>query len=102
MEGYLPVFFLIAVLKLPVLGMIYLLWWASKPAPDEQSAGDEGDGGSPDRVIPKPKFPRGPRRDPHGGGSLRSPAPSRGQRTRGTIHKPTRVPAKEGAGHSAG
>lgn len=101
MEGYLPVFFLIVVLKLPVLGMIYLLWWASKPAPDEQAAGDDGDGGSPDRLIPKPKFPRGPRRDPHGGGSVRPPVPSRGTRTRGTAHGPVRLPAKDGAGHSA-
>ncbi|MBK5111560.1 MAG: hypothetical protein JJE10_09435 [Thermoleophilia bacterium] len=101
MEGYLPVVFLLIVLKVPVIGMIYLLWWASKPAPDAESAGDEGDGGRPERLIPGPKFPRGPRRDPHGGGSLRPSAPSRGTRTRGPGRRPVRTPARDNAGHSA-
>lgn len=96
-----PVIFLLIVLKFPVIGMIYLLWWASKPAPEAESAGDEGEGGTPDRMAPRPRLPRGPRRDPHGGGSTRPPVPARGARTRGPGRGPARIPARDGTGRSA-
>ncbi len=71
-EGIWPMFFLLVVLKVPILGTIYLLWWAAQPAPDQFSEEDGAD--DPGRRRPRPKFPRGPRRDPHGDGA--KPLPS--------------------------
>jgi hypothetical protein len=64
-DGFLPIFFLAVVLKLPVLGAIWLVWWASRPIPEPEGA--EDDGGGFGRWRPQPRPPRGPRRGPHGG-----------------------------------
>jgi hypothetical protein len=61
MEGFLPIFFLLVVLKIPVLGALWLIWWASK-APEAEGASD-GSGGGFGR--PRPLLPR-PRRPQHG------------------------------------
>jgi hypothetical protein len=57
-------FFLLVVLKVPVLAMIYLVWWACQPETGAE-AGADGSGGDPVRRR-RPIFPRGPRRGPHG------------------------------------
>jgi hypothetical protein len=62
---YWPIFFLLVVLKVPVLAMIYLVWWASQPVPEVESGDDDG-GDHGRRRSKRPKFPRGPRRGPHG------------------------------------
>jgi len=64
-EGFWPIFFLLVVLKIPVFGALWLVWWASK-APEVDGAADDSDDGFK-RWRPEPSFPRGPRRDPHGG-----------------------------------
>lgn len=58
MEGFLPIFFLLVVLKIPVLGALWLIWWASK-APQPEGMGEEG-GGDFGRRRPLPRRPRGP------------------------------------------
>jgi hypothetical protein len=64
-EGFLPIFFLAVVLKIPVLGALWLVWWASRePQADEFS---EGSDDGPGRFRRQPLSPRGPRRGPHGG-----------------------------------
>jgi hypothetical protein len=60
----LPIFFLLVVLKIPVLAMIYLVWWASQPAAEMESG--EDDGGDYGRRRRRPQAPRGPRRGPEG------------------------------------
>ena len=35
-------FFLLVVLKVPVIGMIYLLWWASRDQDEADQPADEG------------------------------------------------------------
>lgn len=69
MSGYWPVLFMLIALKIPAIGMIWLLYWA---ATNEQENGalDEGEDGGR-RRKPRPLLPRGPRRDPHGGGAAR-------------------------------
>ncbi len=80
MEGFWPIFFLLVVLKVPVLGMIWLLWWATIGR--QQPETSEDDGGA-ERLRPRqPWRPSGPRRDPHGGGIVLRPAPSHGSRVR--------------------
>lgn len=69
--------FLMFVLKIPLLALIGLVWWAIKQTPEEAEAPqDGGDGGS--RVDhPRGPRPRHPRRGPHG-----DPAPSAPPRVR--------------------
>lgn len=75
MEGYWPIMFLLVVLKVPAIFMIYLLYWAAKNEP-ENGVIDEDDDGGGGRRRPEPLLPRGPRRDPHGGGAIK-PSPRR-------------------------
>lgn len=62
MEGFWPIFFLLVVLKIPVFGALWLVWWASKAPQEDGSADDSGDGFN--RWRPQPVLPRGPRRGP--------------------------------------
>lgn len=78
-----PFLFLAVVLKVPVIGMIYLLWWAAQP-PEVENATDDGDGNDRGRRRPKPGFPRGPRRGPHGGGVR----PAAGTAHEGRVRQP--------------
>lgn len=80
MEGFWPIFFLLVVLKVPVLGALWLVWWASQPAPEADGA-EDSDGGFK-RWRPQPTRPRGPRRDPHGGAARALPDCPPGGRTR--------------------
>ena len=73
-------FFLLVVLKVPVIGMIYLLWWATHEQNEEDPV-DEG-GEEPFRRRPKPRRPIGPRRGPHGGGARPVPGPVHEGRSR--------------------
>ena len=105
MEGILPIFFLLVVLKIPVLGAIWLVWWASKPVTEPEASEDEG--GNFKRWDAEPRRPRGPRRGPHGGGAKalpdcpgrededRRPAgPAPGSPARGSSH-PVRERARD-------
>ncbi len=56
------------LLKIPIIGMVYLLWWAAQP-PEVETADDDGGNDGHGRRRPIPGFPKGPRRDPHGGGA---------------------------------
>ena len=99
MEGYWPVLFLLIAMKIPAIGMIWLLYWA---ATNEQENGvvDEGeDGGGGSKRRPRPLLPRGPRRGPHDGGSLK-PSPRRartGQRGKDRSRLPAGRPSAEPA-----
>jgi hypothetical protein len=60
--------YLMVFLKLPIIALLTIVWWAIKQTPEE--AEQPGDGGIKDRPrSPHPRTPprRGPRRrDPHG------------------------------------
>ena len=73
MTGFWPIFFLLVVLKIPVLGSLWLVWWASQATPEPEEAAEDSDGGFK-RRRPQPKLPRGPRRGPHGGGAAAAAA----------------------------
>jgi hypothetical protein len=70
--------FMMFVLKLPILALFWIVWWAihAKPEPGAQDGQDRG-GGPP---VPQPSGPRPPwprRRGPHGDPAPASPARSR-------------------------
>lgn len=62
MEGFWPIFFLLVVLKIPVFGALWLVWWASK-SPETESFQDDSQGGFNPR-RPQPVRPRGPQHGP--------------------------------------
>ncbi len=60
---------LMLALKIPLIGLIWIVWWAIKQEPDQPSASSDDDGGvkpKPHRRHPPRPFPRRPRRGPHG------------------------------------
>jgi hypothetical protein len=63
-EGFLPIFFLGVVLKIPVFGALYLIYWAARAEPETEAASDD-DGHGFRRWRADPRPPRGPRRGPH-------------------------------------
>jgi hypothetical protein len=66
---------LMLALKLPLAGLIYIVWWAIKQTPEDATKpDDEGGIRRLDRPHPVKPFPRLPRRGPHGDPPPRSPA----------------------------
>jgi hypothetical protein len=79
-EGFWAIFFLLVVLKIPVIGALWLVWWAVRAEPlPEDGAEDDGGYRFPRRG---PSKPRGPRRGgPHGTGARPLPqCPPAGRR----------------------
>jgi hypothetical protein len=74
---------LMLALKLPLAGLIYIVWWAVKQEPEDVAKPDD-DGGIKRRERPHPMkpFPRLPRRGPHGDPPPASPARVRTVRAR--------------------
>jgi hypothetical protein len=75
---------LMLLLKIPIVGMGWLVWWAIRRA-DQEPATSDDDGGSkidPQRRLhPRPPRPPRPRRGPHAG----VPAPPAPKRTRSVV-----------------
>lgn len=97
MEGFLPIFFLLVVLKIPVLGAIWLIFWAAKAPEADGAAEDSGEGFG--RWRPQPIRPRGPRRGPHGGSVRPLPPCPPGGRPR--VIRPSALPAYARGGSGA-
>ena len=67
-------FYLMVVLKIPIIAAIWLIWWAVRePAAPEQERSD-GDGGSRRHRHPRGRPPRLPRRGPHAEPPPRAPS----------------------------
>ncbi|MSO41993.1 MAG: hypothetical protein EXQ70_08925 [Solirubrobacterales bacterium] len=83
MDDIWPIIFLAVVLKIPVFYGLWLVWWASQPVPQpgDEPAAEDGEHGFK-RWRRDPKRPRGPRRDPHGGGARALPECPPGARVR--------------------
>jgi hypothetical protein len=64
-------------LKIPLIALICIIWWAIKQEPEEASSRDDDGGIKRDRAHPRRPFPRRPRRGPHG-----DPAPFPPERVR--------------------
>jgi hypothetical protein len=79
---------LAVALKLPIVALLYLVWWAIKDPPGVEA--EEDGGGSPDRdprPHPRGPMPGPPRRGQHAGSPPSSPARVR------TLRGRRRVPA---------
>jgi hypothetical protein len=67
---------LMFLLKIPIVGLLGIVWWAVRQGTDPVSEDDGGTKHLPPRPRHphRPRLPRSPRRGPHGGESLRPPA----------------------------
>jgi hypothetical protein len=70
-EGW-TIFYMVVILKIPMVACLWLVWWAIKQEPDPEGA--TGEGGGP-RRSKLPPLPRWPRRGPAGGGAGCKAAP---------------------------
>jgi len=73
---------LMFALKIPLAGLIYIVWWAIKQDPDETSSRDDDGGIRRNPAHPRKPFPRHPRRGPHGDPAPPSPPRVRTARAR--------------------
>jgi len=64
-EGFWPIFFLAVILKIPVAGLLYLVWWAVHQTPEIEEAPPGADDHEFRRWRLQPRGPRDPRRGPH-------------------------------------
>jgi hypothetical protein len=68
--------YLMLVLKIPIVALFWIVWWAVRADPNaEAEAPEEGDGGGGSKRPRTPTDPRPRRRGPHG--DPRPPAPPR-------------------------
>jgi hypothetical protein len=67
--------YLFVALKVPLLALFWLIWWAVRQEPELEDAGGEGGQRRAQRPHPPPKLPRHPRRGPHGGDAVPLPRP---------------------------
>ena len=82
MDGFFPIFFLMVILKIPVVALLYLVWWAFRAnTVPEEAPPDSGDHRF-HRFRRQPKRPRSPRRGGHGPGALPLPDCPPGGRAR--------------------
>ena len=79
---------MMVVLKIPVVMLLWLCWWAIRQEP-EPAAGDAGGGGGEDGHSPRPRKPRPPRRGEHA-----VPAPQPPARVRAMAKRSDSVPAE--------
>jgi hypothetical protein len=59
---------LMFAIKIPLIALIILVWWAIRQKPEEPPSASDDDGGIKREHSHRPRpFPRHPRRGPHGG-----------------------------------
>ena len=57
---------LMLALKIPLIGLLCIVWWAIKQKPEDSSSRDDDGGIKRHRPHPRKPLPRHPRRGPHG------------------------------------
>ena len=78
---------LMFALKIPIIALLWIVWWAVRSAPEDEQQPRGDDGGTKYRPPhPRRPFPKRPRRGPHGDPAL--PAPPR---TRSVVARAKRV-----------
>jgi hypothetical protein len=79
--------YLMLVLKIPIVALLWIVWWAVRSTPETDEQRSDGDGG-PRRSPRHPRrpLPRHPRRGPHG-----DPAPLPPARTRTVVARARRA-----------
>jgi hypothetical protein len=89
MSGFWGVFWLAVVLKIPIVALLLIVWWAIRQEPVAEADDDDRGGSDRDPRHPRNRPPHPPRRGPHREATPRSP-----QRVR-----MARLPARVPSGH---
>jgi hypothetical protein len=76
MSGFWAFFWLAVILKIPIVALLLIVWWAIREPPVPE-AGDDRGGSDRDPRHPRRRPPHPPRRGPH-----RDPAPGTPARVR--------------------
>jgi hypothetical protein len=87
MHGFWGVFWLAVILKIPIVALLWLVWYAVRQPPVPEAEQDDS-GGSRRRPHPRGRPPHPPRRGPHA-----EPPPAPPERVRVT-HRGPRVPGQ--------
>jgi hypothetical protein len=60
--------YLMLILKIPIVALLGIVWWAIRAAPEESepAGADDGGGSKARQRHPRRPLPRHPRRGPHG------------------------------------
>lgn len=87
MSGFWAVFWLAVVLKIPIVALLLIVWWAIREPPLPEAEDDDKGGSDRDPWHPRRRPPHPPRRGPH-----RRPAPGSPARMR-VARGRRRVPA---------
>jgi hypothetical protein len=66
MHGFWGVFWLAVILKIPIVALLTIVWWAVREPPVPEADHEDGGGGSKRYPHPRIRPPRPPRRGPHG------------------------------------
>lgn len=69
-------------LKIPLIGLLCVVWWAIKQKPEDSSSRDDEGGQKRHRPHPPKPLPRHPRRGPHGDPAPLPPARVRSVRAK--------------------
>jgi hypothetical protein len=77
MHGFWGVFWLAVILKIPIVALLGLVWWAVRNPPVPEVEREDGGGGAKHGPHPRRRPPQPPRRGPHG-----APAPTPPSRVR--------------------
>jgi hypothetical protein len=78
---------LMFIIKIPLVSLLYLVWWAIREEPEAAIDPGDGEGGQRRDRGPRIRPPQPPRRGPHG-----DPMPRPPERVRSTRREP-HVPA---------
>jgi hypothetical protein len=73
-SGFWAVFWLALVLKIPIVALLLIVWWAIRAEPTPEGDASDRGGGSDRHGGPRLRPPRPPRRGPHAEPAPRSPA----------------------------
>ena len=85
MHGFWGVFWLAVILKIPIVALLTIVWWAVREPPVPEAEQDDGSGGSRRDPHPRNRPPHLPRRGPHG-----DPLPFPPPRTRTVVARARR------------
>jgi hypothetical protein len=85
-SGFWAIFWLAVVLKIPIIALLLIVWWAIKAEPLPEAGPSDGGGSDRHRPSRGPRHPRPPRRGPH---AEPAPPPPARVRVRGRRLTPT-------------
>jgi hypothetical protein len=78
---------LMLALKIPIGGLLYIVWWAIHQVDEPENTPDADEGGSKRPVHPHGPLPRAPRRGRHN-----APAPPAPPRVRSVVARSRELP----------